>query len=483
MLDVNSLSCSLPGHGTVLDDVTFTAATGTITAVVGRSHSGADTLLAALAGVLPPGARSRGSAVLNGARIDGATPDELAEVVLWVSDAALPGGTVADILRSRLGDLSAADELGLQDDLSRRLSSLPIDMRLRLHCATLMAQDISAPPALILVDRVLGTADVTTRDHFCSLLGGLARAGATVVWAEHDLDAVWEHAHRLMELVDGKLVSAVLPQEWQPSSLPEPTLLTMARALDLPPKGCRTPLMTRETLEEYHIVLPLLPTRTHDGSAPTGTGRVIDASAVGLSGRGIEIRPRETVGIIALDGRPEALTRALVAQLPGGGVVPSQLPPSLVLGAAARTWEIQHDLAAGSVMRRVPRLHPRTLVAALSPDELATFRLALADGVETALWLPHPQAWLDPRERHTLAEDLRRRPAGTRLITSRDVEFLVRACHRLVVVQDDRVVGDGSPGAVADLLPTTPLVSRAVGSTRYLRLTDVLESTRTGVTV
>ncbi len=483
MLEMSAFTYSTPGRGTVLDDVTFVAATSTITAIVGRSGSGGSTLVAALAGAVPPGARIRGSATLNGTRIDGATPDELSGVALWISDTALPGGTVAESLRSWLGDLSAAEELGLQDDLARRFSSLPIDMRLRLHCATLMAQDMSAPPALILVDRVLGAADAATRTRFCSLLSGLARAGSTILWAEHDLDAVWEHAHQVVELIDGRVVTAVRPQEWQPSSLPEPTLLTLARALSLPPKDCRTPLYAREALEEYRITLPLFPTRTHHGTAPTGTGTVISATAVGLSGPGIELRPGETLGIIELDGRPEALARRLVSQLPGGDMVPSQLPPTLRLGAAARAWEHRHHLNMGSVMSRLPMLQARTLLADLSPGEFAAFRHALAEEVETPLWLPHPQAGLDPRERHALAEDLRRRPAGTRLITSRDVELLVRACHRLIIIRDGRVVGDGSPGAVADLLPMAPLVSRAVGSTRYLRLTDVLESTRTEVPV
>ncbi len=481
MLELNAVHCSVPAQGTVLDDITFVAEDRSITAVVGLSGSGGATLVRALAGTLPPGSRMRGSVTLNGTRIDGATRDELSGRALWISDTALPGGTVADTIRDLLGDLSAVEELGLEGDLTRRLSSLPIDLRLRLHCATLMAQPVDPPPSLILVDRVLGAADAGTRDHFCSLLGGLARAGSTVLWAEHDLDAVWEHAHQVVELVDGRIAWAGPPQEWQPTSLPEPTLLTLARALNMPPQDCRTPLITGETMNEHHVVLPLFPTRASDGSAPTGSGTVIDATAVGLNGAGMEVRPGECLGIVEIEGRPEALARRLIAQLSGGDVIPSQLPPTLRLGAAARTWERRHQLPTGSVLRHVPTLASRTLLSDLSPGEFAAFRHALEEDVETPLWLSHPQAGLDPRSRHTLAEDLRRRPAGTRLITSRDTEFLVRACHRIIVIHDGRIVGDGSPGAVAGLLPTAPLVSRAVGSTRYLRLTDVLDSTRTEV--
>lgn len=480
MLELTGFHVITPCRGAVLQDINLVATQRTITAIVGRSGSGCTTLIHALAGSLPPRSRVRGAAVLNGRRIDDATPDELVGSVLLISDAALPGGTVADALRDALGGVVRAEELGLENDLSRRISALPLDARLRVHCATLMATDAAAPPPLVLVDRVLGAASAATRAAFCSLLDGLARAGSTVVWAEHDLDAVWEHAHQVVELVGGRVVHAGRPQEWEPISLPEPTLLTLSRALALPPGDCRTGLTTWETLQKHGVVLPLFPARAQDGSAPTGPGIVIDAARVGLVGPGISIRVGECVGIVELDGRPEALARRLVGSLPRGDVIPSQLPGTLRVGAAARNWERRHGLAPGSIVGRLQPLDPAALVADLSPAGWAAFRLALAADVTAPLWLPHPQAGLDPRERHTLSEDLRR-PSGTRIITSRDVEFLVRACHRLVVVQGNEVVGDGSPGAVANLLETPPLISRAVGSTRYLRLTDVLESTRTEV--
>ncbi len=478
MLDLRSVHCVLPDGRTVLNDISLVAEDRTITALVGRSGSGGATLVRALAGALVSHSRLRGTATLDGRRMDGATPEELATSTLWISDTALPGGTVAAMLRDLLGDLSAAEDLGLADDLGRQLTSLPIDLRLRLHCATLMAQPVDAPPPLILVDRVLGAADAATRENFCWLLGELARAGSTVVWAEHDLDAVWEHADQVVELVDGSIVWIGSPHEWKPSSLPEPMLLTLARALGMPPQDCRTPAAARETMSRHRIDLPLFPTRAADGSTPTGSGTVIDATAVGLSGPNIDIRSGETLGIVEIGGRPEALARRLIARLPGGDVVPSQLPATLRLGAVARVWERRHHLVTGSVLRGTPTLQPRTLLNDLSPGQFGAFRRALARDVETPLWLSHPQAGLDPRERHTLAEDLRRRAAGTRLVTSRDTEFLVRACHRIIVLRDGAVVGEGSPAAVADLLPVAPMVSRAVGSTRYLRLTDVLESTR-----
>ncbi|MDO5737340.1 MAG: hypothetical protein Q4P15_12785 [Propionibacteriaceae bacterium] len=481
MLELKGFHCWTPRAGHVLHSIDLTAESGNITALVGRSGSGGATVVRALSGTLPPGTRLTGTATLGRRRIDGATSEELTGTALWISDTALPGGTVADCLRILTGGVAAAAELGLLQHLDRRLTSLPIDLRLRLHCAALMPEPGADAPSLILVDRVLGAADAATRDRFCSLLRRRARAGATVVWAEHDLDAVWEHADVVVELTDGNVASSTRPWQWQPSTLPEPTLLTLARALGLPPADCRTPRHTLETMEMLRITLPLFPERSSDGTAASGAGTIIDAEALGLTGAPIEIRHGECVGIIDVDGRPEALARRLLHLLPGGDIIPSQLPETLRVGAAARTWEKRHQLAAGSVLARLPMLRPGTLLVDLSPGDFAAFRSALAAGPTTPLWLSHPQAGLDPRDRHTLSEDLRRRPAGTRVVTSRDIEFLVRACHRLIVISENHVAADGSPGAVMELLPTRPLVSRAVGSTRYLRLTDVLTSTRVEV--
>lgn len=482
MLEIEGFHCRVPGAVTELVDLTLTAPTAAVTALVGRSGSGGATLVRALSGTVPTGTRMTGSATLDGRRIDGDTSDEAAGTALWISDSALPGGTVAECLRVLTGDVALADDLGLAEHLTRRMTSLPIDLRLRLHCASLLADEGAKRPApLVLVDRVLGAADAATRERFCSLLRKHARAGATVLWAEHDLDAVWEHADHVVELADGTVVSASSPAQWQPRTLPEPTLLTLARALGVPPADCRTPRATLETLDMHRIVLPLFPRRSAEDSAITGSGTVVSADALGLTGQPIEVRQGECVGIIHVDERPEALARRLVHLLPGGDVIPSQLPGTLRLDAAASTWERRHQLTPGSVLAHIPTLRPRTLLADLSPGEVAAFRSALAAGPQTPLWLSHPQTGLDPRGRHTLAEDLRRRPAGTRVVTSRDVEFLVRACHRLIVVAGDRVIADGSPSAVVDLLPSRPLVSRAVGSTRYLRLSDVLSSTELAV--
>jgi len=128
------------------------------------------------------------------------------------------------------------------------------------------------------------------------------------------------------------------------------------------------------------------------------------------------------------------------------------------------------------VLETAPSLRPDQPLISHGSGDLARLRTALAAGPECPLWLPHPQAGLDAHDARRLAADLRSGPPGPRLVTSRDVEFLVRACHRILVVEAGKVVAFGAPNAVAAILPDPPLVSQVVGSPRHVRLTEVLEA-------
>ena len=75
MLDLRSVHCVLPDGRTVLNDISLVAEDRTITALVGRSGSGGATLVRALAGALVSHSRLRGTATLDGRRMDGATPE------------------------------------------------------------------------------------------------------------------------------------------------------------------------------------------------------------------------------------------------------------------------------------------------------------------------------------------------------------------------------------------------------------------------
>lgn len=467
MLEINNLTIELPRRGRVLDHVNLTAFPGQVTAVVGRSGSGATTLLRCLAQALPAGAQGLGRLIWRGRDLSAHDTRGL----LVVADWAITPVTVAVHLRSLTSKvLDTAQRLGLAEVLGQRLSQLPADLLARIHLASLAL----APAAgLVLVDSVSTAATGDDRKAIASALRRRAEAGAVVLWADHDLDSVWEHADRLVELDDGLVHHDGSPEDWFPHRLPEPTLLALARTLGFPPEKCRDAAGAAEFFHRQGCRPAPLPT----GREPRrGDAVPVASKALGLQGEDLALGGRECVGLVDRAGRSEPLARALARQLRGAALVTGHLPVEATPRRISRAWERHHALSDGSVLETAPSLRPDQPLISHGSGDLARLRTALAAGPECPLWLPHPQAGLDAHDARRLAADLRSGPPGPRLVTSRDVEFLVRACHRILVVEAGKVVAFGAPNAVAAILPDPPLVSQAVGSTRHVRLTEVLEA-------
>ena len=60
------------------------------------------------------------------------------------------------------------------------------------------------------------------------------------------------------------------------------------------------------------------------------------------------------------------------------------------------------------------------------------------------------------------------------LVVSSDIEFLVRGCARILVVDGDRVAGDGAPAAVLSQLPALPQVAQVCAPRPVSRVRDCL---------
>lgn len=451
MLEVSSLSVWLPGAGVTVREATLRFAAGSVTMFVGPSGSGLSSFLKALSGTLPPGARVKGKLPRQ--------PD-----ILFLSDAALPPSRVADFLFTLTDDARAvADRLDLTPYLSHRVEHVPLDIRSRLHLATLL----HAPRHdWVVLDSVVSASGATLRRAVVEAVRSRAEDGAGVLWAEHDVNVAWQAADRIIELHEGEVRYDGEPTSWVPTSVPEPTLLTLARALELPITASRTSGALRQALRASGQQLPARRPRTRAlgrSSAHTVAGEVMGADNPPL-----EIGRDECIGLVSLSARPEPIARRIIAALPNGAYIPSRLPANAVRWA--RSWERAHQLEPGTLLTGLT--HRRQW----GTGEWAGLRTTALVGPTAPVWIPHPQAGLDARDQHRLAEALRRGSIGPRIVTSRDLEFLVRACHRVVVFDGDRLVADGSVYAVADKLRERPLVAAATGSSRYLRLSDVFEA-------
>jgi len=219
----------------VLQGVSFTAAAGTVTMVVGASGSGKTTLLKLIKGLLSP---RRGQLHVLGRPVPAGAvrvamdprvayiPQQLGLVRnLSVLDNALIGalpriGTVRSILhciprreteraRATLAALSIAHKA------RERVFTLSGGERQRVAIARAMLQQ----PQLIIADEFLSQLDAVTSEQIMALMRRIVADGVTLVMSTHDLDLVPRYADHIVVLRDGQVVLDCPAKDTTPSEL------------------------------------------------------------------------------------------------------------------------------------------------------------------------------------------------------------------------------------------------------------------------
>ena len=191
---------------TALDDVSFTATAGEMTAVVGESGSGKSSLLSVAAGLLTP---TSGRVHVGG------------DVGLIFQQANLLGSlTVRDQLlitdhirglrgRALRGRTGHADDLlervGLAGFGHRRMGQLSGGQRQRVN----IARALMGAPAVLLADEPTSALDTALAREIVDLLAGITReTGAATVMVTHDrsLLAAFD---RVIEMRDGRILESL----------------------------------------------------------------------------------------------------------------------------------------------------------------------------------------------------------------------------------------------------------------------------------
>lgn len=203
------------GSHRLVDRLDLALVPGEIVAVVGPNGAGKSSLLATLAGLLPPAA---GEIRLDGhpltrmtrreiARLLGFLPQEIEDPYpATVLETALIGRhphigfwrweSAADVAKAR----SALRRVGLGDAVSRNIATLSGGERRRLAIAALLAQ----APKVYLLDEPLDMLDLAYQSRFFKLLERLAKlAGVAVLVSLHDLGFAVRRSKRVI-LLDGK---------------------------------------------------------------------------------------------------------------------------------------------------------------------------------------------------------------------------------------------------------------------------------------
>ncbi len=211
----------------VLDEVQVAALSGislriepaSVVAVVGRSGSGKSTLLNILGGLDRPTA---GEVIVDGVGLMRRSSDELARYrretigFIFQSFYLIPHHTARENVelalalaevgrfarRERARELLA--RVGLEKRMDHRPAQLSGGERQRVAIARALAND----PKVLLADEPTGNLDSRTAEEILDLIVKTSTdLGRTVVLVTHDRDHARRYTKRMIELVDGKVVS------------------------------------------------------------------------------------------------------------------------------------------------------------------------------------------------------------------------------------------------------------------------------------
>lgn len=209
-----------------VDGVDFSLAAGECVALIGPNGAGKSTCFACIAGQHLP---TRGEVRWDGQRIDGLAP--AARLKLGVARTfqvaqtfeALTVRQNVQLVASGRAGLSAwnrldavarpeADALlarvGLGAQADADVLNLAYGAKKRLELAMALA---SAPKLLLLDEPAAGLAG-PERAELMRLVTSLAAQGMAVLYTEHNMDAVFGVAHRVLVLIDGKLAAQGTPE-------------------------------------------------------------------------------------------------------------------------------------------------------------------------------------------------------------------------------------------------------------------------------
>jgi ABC-2 type transport system ATP-binding protein len=190
-----------------VDDLSFTAAPGSVTAFLGPNGAGKTTTLRMLTGLVAPDA---GTATISGrGYAEWPRPGREAGVVLEAAGFH-PGRTGRNHLQVYCVaggyPLRRADEVlaltGLATAGRRRVRGYSLGMRQRLALATALLGD----PAALILDEPANGLDPEGIVWLRGLLRGYARSGRTVLYSSHALPEVELLADHVVIISGGRLV-------------------------------------------------------------------------------------------------------------------------------------------------------------------------------------------------------------------------------------------------------------------------------------
>ncbi len=460
------------GNAPALQEVSLSAAAGTIHGIVGENGAGKSTLMKILTGFT---ARTGGEIFLDGRRIRLQTPSDTLRLgigmlyqepldfpQLSVLDNFMAGGDfMPGKARADLTRLAATFDFALTPD--RRVETLTIGERQQLELLRLIHLGVRI---LILDEPTTGISERQQEQLFAALRT-LRAGGATILLVSHKLEEIESLCDRVTVLRHGR-VAASMQRPFD--------RMTLLRAMF-------------DSLPEHHS-----PPQAAAGNRPVVEfDRVIStAGRAGLKEVSISISAGEVVGLAGLDGSGQVAflkiagglltpesgrvyrfgkplkdgTRDVVF-LPADRLAEGLLPGMTIrdhhiLAGAENTFLSAATGLAGS-RRAIERFNikgrPETIVEELSGGNQQRLLLSLIPEHARLILMENPTRGLDVRSANWTWHQLHRRTGqeGAIIFASPDLEEIMAQATRVAVFYDGKIILD-IPTAATSFLE----VSRAI---------------------
>jgi branched-chain amino acid transport system ATP-binding protein len=210
--------------------VSFALSAGTMLAMIGPNGAGKSTIFNMVGGQLKP---DRGRIRLAGRDITGFAPRQIWHLgvgrTFQIAQTFLSMPVIENVqmaLISKAGRTRACwpDVAGLYRQEARQLlARVGVDGHAEQPCSELaygnvkrveLAIALASAPKLLLMDEPTAGMAANERSQLMALIAGIARERALgVLFTEHDMDAVFEHADSVLVLVRGEIIARGPPAE------------------------------------------------------------------------------------------------------------------------------------------------------------------------------------------------------------------------------------------------------------------------------
>jgi ABC-type sugar transport system ATPase subunit len=219
ILGIKCLSKSFPGVK-ALDDVSFSVLRGTVHALVGENGAGKSTLIKTLAGIYQA---ESGEIFINGKSEAFKTPHEarlagisvvhqefkLSEPLsvtenVFLGHLALKNGLV-DWKTMRKKTKELLDEIGISIDVDEIVANLPVAKKQIVE----ICKAINLNAQILVMDEPSATLTVKEQEILFKIIRSLNVKGMTIIYISHRLEEIFNLAHFVTVLRDGKHVDTL----------------------------------------------------------------------------------------------------------------------------------------------------------------------------------------------------------------------------------------------------------------------------------